>query len=167
MTGLCTKPSSFGHRPALLEREAFNAAGPEHCRCVACADCAFHPGSGVLEEAQAAAVPIYLLGFAGEDSRTWSERGRREIETQFERLAGMTGGKAFFPENSTNCSGITRQILERGRYVYRFGFYSAAPLAASPDVQVRIPGGRTRRVIIRTVPPALRISVSETAAGHA
>ena len=114
-----------------------------------------HTLEQVLETAAAYGIQIYTVAYAGDDSRTWTAQGRREIQNQFEQLAGMTGGKSFFP-TGTDCSRIARQILDRTRYEYRLGFYSSNPLAFPSDVQIKLRGnGPPRRLTIRIPPPWL------------
>jgi VWFA-related protein len=108
-----------------------------------------HTFQQVLDAAAHYAAPIYTLGYAGDDSRTWSDKGRREIQWQFEQLARVSGGKAYFPGYRTDCSAIARQILQRLRYEYRLGFYSTLALTDLPAVQVRVRGGGGRRVTVR------------------
>src|SRR5262249_48166920 len=81
--------------------------------------------------------PIYLFGYVGEDSQTWSERGRLEIQSRFQTLAARTGGKAFFLE-SADCSRIGRNIMEGARYQYRIGFYASSRLASDSTIKLRL-----------------------------
>jgi VWFA-related protein len=124
---------------------------------VVVSDGADHYSAHILEEVRAVAtlygIPVYMLGFVGDDSRTWSEDGRREIQDQFERLARMTGGRAFFLEGETDCSEVALQILQRWRYEYRIDFYSSSLATESQDAEVTVRDPRGRRVIIRNRPP--------------
>jgi hypothetical protein len=92
-------------------------------------------------------IPIFVLGYVGDDSRTWSKSGRRDIQRQFEHLARSTGGNAFFAGDQTDCSKVAIEILQRVQYEYRIGFYSSGPLTVSRDIQVKLRDGASRRVI--------------------
>jgi hypothetical protein len=91
-------------------------------------------------------VPVFLLfifGYVGEDSRTWSKEGRREIREQLNQLARLTGGKTVFPSLATDCSQTATDMLNALRYRYSLGFYSSQPRPASlSSVQVRLRGER-------------------------
>jgi VWFA-related protein len=102
------------------------------------------------------ATPIYMVGYVGDDSRTWSDQGRRQIRDEFEQLAAKTGGKAYFPTYSADGAAIARQILVGMRYEYRIGFYSSGPFAESSDVQVKF-RDRSRRLTIRISRPVIPI----------
>jgi VWFA-related protein len=120
-------------------------------------DGADHYSAHTPEEVQAVAtlhdIPVYMLGYVGDDSRTWSENGRSQIQDQFERLARMTGGRAFFSEPETDCSQVVLQILQRWQYEYRIDFYSSSALTEFQDAEVMVRDPRARRVIIRNRPP--------------
>jgi hypothetical protein len=120
-------------------------------------DGADHYSAHSFEEVRAVAtlqgIPIYILGYVGDDSRTWSENGRSQIRDRFEQLARMTGGRAFFSEPDADCSEVVLQILQRWRYEYRIEFYSSSASAESADAQVMLRDPRARRVIIRSRPP--------------
>jgi VWFA-related protein len=120
-----------------------------------------HTFAQLLQVAAFYDFPVYIFGYAGDDSRTLSQSGLREIEEQFSELARLTEGKAWFPAPETDCSAAASLILQRARYQYRLGFYSTG-LAPASDVQVRIHGGGSRRVIVRNSGPRfsrrLRIS---------
>jgi hypothetical protein len=120
-------------------------------------DGADHYSAHSFEEVRAVAtlqgIPIYILGYVGDDSRTWSENGRSQIRDRFEQLARMTGGRAFFSEPDSDCSEVVLQILQRWRYEYRIEFYSSSASAESADAQVMLRDPRARRVIIRSRPP--------------
>jgi len=119
-------------------------------------DGADHYSAHTLEEVRVAAmffgVRIYMLGNVGDDSRTWFERGRGEIQDQFDQLARSTGGRAFFSESETDCSDAALQILQRSQYEYRIDFYSSTSLRESVDAQVMLREPRARRVIIGSRP---------------
>jgi VWFA-related protein len=96
--------------------------------------------------------PIYSFGYAGDDSRTLSQSGLREIKEQFAELASLTEGKSWFAATETDCSAAAGLIFQRARYQYRLGFYSTE-LSGSSGVQVRLHGKKSGRVIIRTDGP--------------
>jgi VWFA-related protein len=112
-----------------------------------------HSFDQVLQSAAFYAVPIYILGYVGDDSRTWSEEGRRDIRDQFEQLARATGGKTFLPGDATDFSSVAKQILQTVQYAYRLGFYSSGSFTESSDVVVKPRGGGLRRLVIRNSRP--------------
>jgi len=115
-------------------------------------DGADHYSNQTIEQVIAAAksnrISVSVLGYVGNDSRSWSDSSRREIRTQLEHLARMTGGNAFFPDNQTDCSRAARQILDRAHFEYRIGFYSSEPFAEVSDLQVKL-RDKSARVSIR------------------
>ncbi|HMF02151.1 MAG TPA: VWA domain-containing protein [Terriglobia bacterium] len=131
-----------------------STSSAEHKVLLVFTDGADHYSAHTLEEVQAVAtsqrIPIYMLGYVGDDSRTWSESGRSQIRDGFEQLARMTGGRAFFSEHDEDSSEVVLQILQRWRYEYRIEFYSSSARAKSTDPQVMLRGPRAPRVIIRS-----------------
>jgi len=107
----------------------------------------------LLDNASLYGIPIYLVGYIGDDSRTFSDAGRLQIQTQFAELAQATDGQVFFPLDTTDRSAIALQILDRARYTYRLGFYSSAPISEFSDVSVKVRGDGRRKVIVRRPQP--------------
>jgi Ca-activated chloride channel family protein len=128
-------------------------------------DGADHYSSNSLEDvfdvAQLYGYRIYFFGYVGTDSRTWTEKGRREIRDQFEQLATMTGGKAFFPAKNADCSRFARDILNSVGYSYKLGFYSSEGFTTLPDVSVRLRGDRFKEFRVRISPEAIPISANQ------
>ena len=120
-------------------------------------DGADHYSAHTVKEVRALAtlqgIAIYMLGYVGDDSLMWSENGQREIQDQFEQLARMTGGRAFFSETETDYSEVALQILRTWQYEYRIDFYSSSAFTELQDVQVMLRDPQARRVIIRNQPP--------------
>ena len=103
----------------------------------------------VLELAKRYAHPIYFFGYVGDDSRTWTEEGRREIRLQFEEIAAITGGKAFFPTKNADCSRFAQDILNGVGYSYRIGVYSSEGFTRLSDISVQLRGERSKRFRVR------------------
>ena len=107
----------------------------------------------VTDMAMLNGINVYMVGYFGNDSRTSSKNGRREVQGQFEHLARMTGGDAIFAADGTDCSKAARQFLTRVQYDYQIGFYSSEPLTDSRDVHVKLREGRSGRVMVRNSKP--------------
>jgi VWFA-related protein len=107
-----------------------------------------HTFEQTLRRAELTGAPIYIVGYAGDDSRTSSASGRDQIRREFEQLAGMTGGKVFFPRSRADDSNIARRIFERERWEYRIGFYSPTSVMEMSNVEVKI-RDHTRRLVVR------------------
>jgi Ca-activated chloride channel family protein len=100
---------------------------------------------------------IYFFGYVGTDSRTGTEKGRREIRDQFEQLATMTGGKTFFPAKNADCSRFARDIFNGVGQSYKIGFYSSEGVTL-PDVSVRLRGDRVKEFRVRISTDAMPLS---------
>jgi hypothetical protein len=102
-------------------------------------DGADHYSAHRFEEVRAVAtlqgIPIYILGYVGDDSRTWSENGRSQIRDRFEQLARMTGGRAFFSEPDADCSEV----------VYRYCNDGGTSIGLSSTVQARLRNRQMRK----------------------
>jgi VWFA-related protein len=135
---------SFGTRFYDLVIDALQFAdfcGPERKALIVFSDGADHYSghtfAQVLDQAAVAGVPVYVFGYVGDDSRTWTREGRRQIREELEQLAGTTGGEACFATSVTQCVGFARQVLARTRYQYHLGFYSDEPYMGLSGVQVK------------------------------
>jgi VWFA-related protein len=106
-----------------------------------------HTLEQVLRSSELAGAPIYVVGYAGDDSRTWSAKGRNEIRSELEQLTEITGGKAFYPLSPADDSEAARCIFERERWQYRIGFYSSTSLTDLSHVQVKV-RNKARRLLV-------------------
>jgi VWFA-related protein len=93
--------------------------------------------------------PIYLLGFNGDDSRTWTEEGRGKIRKQFAELAEATGGKSLFPAGDADYGRFAQDVVNSLSVTYMVGFYTSDPQTQLTDVQVRLRGERLRHSTVR------------------
>jgi VWFA-related protein len=118
----------------------------------------FHTFGEVLEVAKSYGYPIYLLGYAGDDPRMWSEGDRREVRDQFQQIARITGGTALFPAPGTDCSGLASDILNAVGHAYKLGFYSSEPFTSSVNVQLRLRGARSTGLRVRVLRGSIPIS---------
>jgi VWFA-related protein len=101
-----------------------------------------HSFEQLLKSVKLYGCEIYILGYTGDDSRTWTERGRAEIRSQFFQLASVTGGQIFFPGNLAESARIARRVMDSLHHEYRFGYYSSHPFSEPSEVAVRIRGER-------------------------
>jgi Ca-activated chloride channel family protein len=113
-----------------------------------------HNFDQALDRAMLLGVPVYFISWAGDDSSTWSEEGRKEIRNQIEHIAALTGGRVYFPSSAIDCLEAGRQVMQSMQYRYRLGFYSASVFAewAGVEVSVSRPG---QTYIVRLVPKRL------------
>jgi VWFA-related protein len=98
--------------------------------------------------------PVYIIGYAGEDSSTWTEAGRFQIRSEFSQLAERTGGHAFFPSGPKESMRVAEQIVDSLHHEYSLAFYSSGQLGESSDVAVRVRHGH-RRVTVFPAHPGL------------
>jgi hypothetical protein len=108
-----------------------------------------HSFGEVLDLAKRYGHPVYFFGYVGEDSRTSSEEGRRNIRRQFEEIATMTGGNAFFPARNADCSRFARDILNGVGYSYKIGVYSSEGFTTLSDISVQLLGERLKEFRVR------------------
>ena len=93
---------------------------------------------------------IYMIGYASDDSRTWTAAGRSEIRSEFFQLTSASGGQVFFPANSSESARVARQVLDSLHHEYRFGFYSSVPFNEPSEVQIRIRGDRGKHLYVHS-----------------
>jgi VWFA-related protein len=116
-----------------------------------------HTFDQLLTTARLYGCEIYIIGYAGDDSRTWKLAGRNSIRGEFFQLASVTGGQAIFPLRLEDSYRAARQVLDSLHHEYRFGFYSSHPFDEPSEVRIRIPGDRDdhRFVYFSLVPAPL------------
>jgi len=138
---------SFGSRFYDVVMESLLRLGTAHTprkALVIFSDGADHYSFLSFEELLDAAVtygyPMYLVGFAGGDSRTWFDEGRRKISRQFAQLARTSGGKSLFPTSNTESSRFAKEVVYSLGSSYTLGFYTSKPLTDLSDVQVHVRG---------------------------
>jgi Ca-activated chloride channel homolog len=90
----------------------------------------------VLAQAGASDVAVYAIGLQPEKSDHHSERAAHFLS----RIAGETGGHAYFPRRLSDLDGVYARIAEELRSQYTLGYVSAN---GSRD-------GRWRRIVVRT-----------------
>jgi VWFA-related protein len=101
-----------------------------------------HTFPELLHTARLYGYEIYIIGYAGDESRTLSDAARSGIRRKLFQLAHETGGQVFFPANLQESFRVARQIVDSLHHEYRFGFYSSHPFNESSEVSVRIRGSR-------------------------
>ena len=115
-----------------------------------------HTFDQVLRTARLYGREIYIVNYAGDDSRTSSEAGRSEVLSEFFQLASATGGQVFVPRNLQESYRIAKRIMGSLHHEYRFGFYSFHSFSWSSDVRIRVRGRRGEHLQVQTsLVPAL------------
>lgn len=165
LNALRKSKQEFGTRfyDALIEAIDYLANSPRDRKAlVVFTDGADHYSSSTFEQVVASALlndlPIFVLGYAGDDSLTWRQEGRQKIRHRLERLADMTGGEALFPSSVADCQQAAHQIADRIHYEYRIGFYSSPPAGRNANVEVRLRSRPFAKVMVKGGPalvPAL------------
>jgi len=95
----------------------------------------------VLDLAKRSETVIYAVGLRS--PRQESVKGFREAEFVLRTLAQETGGRAFFPAQATELTGIYDQIAEELASQYTIGYTSSNPRR----------DGRWRRIVVRVDQP--------------
>jgi len=81
--------------------------------------------------------PMFVFGYVGDDPSTRTANGRREIRTEFDYLAAVTGGRAYLPPDQTKCPAYVPNILDLLHYTYTIGYYSGEnPVHNPPTVEI-------------------------------
>ena len=91
---------------------------------------------------------IYIVGYPGDDSLTWTEAGRAKVRSQFFQLASASGGQVFFPGSLSESARIARQVVDSLHHEYRFGYYGSIPFNQPSEVLVRVRGERGKRFYV-------------------
>ena len=89
----------------------------------------------VLDLAKRSETVIYSIGLKTDNSGS----GFRESDFVLRQLAQETGGRAFFPDNIEELSGIYQQISSELSSQYSLGYISGNPLR----------NGLWRRILVR------------------
>ena len=89
----------------------------------------------VLDLAKRSETAIYSIGLKTEEGGS----GFREADFVLRQLAQETGGRAFFPDDVDDLTGIYEQISDELSNQYSLGYVSANPLR----------NGQWRRIVIR------------------
>ena len=115
-----------------------------------------HNFEQVLDRAKLLGAPVYFISWAGDDSSTWFEGGRKEIRNKIGQLASLTGGRVYFPSSAIDCLETSKQVMQSMQYRYRLGFYSSSLFAEWSEVQVSVSrsGGS---YIVHMVPKRLQL----------
>jgi VWFA-related protein len=116
-----------------------------------------HTFEQALDRAAFHNYPIYIFGYIGDDSRTGSTAGRREIRSEFEQLAAVTNGRVLFCSQAADCAGDASDIVNALVYSYKLGFYNSESFPQSSEVQIRVRGEPSRRLKVRVARPAMPV----------
>jgi Ca-activated chloride channel family protein len=111
------------------------------------------PFEEVLDLAKRSETAIYAIGLRANDHATSSSRGFKEAEFVLRQLTQETGGRAFFPSDVAELSGIYGQISDELSSQYTLGYTSKN---SKRD-------GAWRRIVVRIERPNL---VARTKLGY-
>jgi len=111
------------------------------------------PFEEVLDLAKRSETAIYAIGLRGSEGTTSSAKGFKEAEFVLRQLSQETGGRAFFPSQATELSGIYSQIADELSSQYTLGYSSRN---AKRD-------GAWRRIVVRVGRPSV---VARTKQGY-
>ena len=112
----------------------------------------------VVERLRETDVQIYLIGFtndlANDGAWVFKKSDKDKAEGLLNRLAGETGGRAFFPKELAEVHTIAQAISTDLRTQYSIGYY---PTNQTKDgtyrpIRVQVNGGPNRRLVARTRP---------------
>lgn len=98
------------------------------------------PFEEVLDLAKRSETAIYAIGLRAPESSTSASRGFKEAEFVLRQLSQETGGRSFFPNQTTDLNGIYSQIADELSSQYTVGYTSKNPKR----------DGAWRRVVVRT-----------------
>lgn len=97
-----------------------------------------HTFRELLKTARLYGYAINVIGYDGDDSRSWTTAGRDEIRTELGELSAATGGQVFFPSDEAEAKVVVEQILQSIHSAYHLSFYTSQPTSESWDVEIRI-----------------------------
>jgi VWFA-related protein len=156
LNALRKSKTEFGTRfhDALIESIDYLASSARERRAlIVFSDGADHYSSSTFEQVVSTALfydlPIFVVRYAGDDPLTWRPESRQKVQHRLERLAGMTGGKAVFPSSEAECQQMLRQIADMIHYQYQIGFYNSEPFGQNTNVEVRLRGLPSAKVIVK------------------
>ena len=98
------------------------------------------PFEEVLDLAKRSETAIYTIGLRAQEGPATGTKGFKEAEFVLKQLAQETGGRAFFPTQIVELSGIYGQISEELSSQYTIGYTSKNPRR----------DGAWRRIVVRT-----------------
>jgi Ca-activated chloride channel family protein len=103
------------------------------------------PFEEVLDLAKRSETAIYAIGLRSSEANTSSSKGFKEAEFVLRQLAQETGGRAFFPSQTTELAAIYTQISDELSSQYTVGYTSRNTRR----------DGAWRRVIVRVSRPSV------------
>lgn len=103
------------------------------------------PFEEVLDLAKRSETAIYAIGLRSNEGASFANKGFKEAEFVLRQLTQETGGRAFFPSQATELSGIYGQISDELSSQYTVGYTSKN---ARRD-------GAWRRIVVRVNRPSV------------
>ncbi len=103
------------------------------------------PFEEVLDLAKRSETAIYTIGLRAQEGPATGTKGFKEAEFVLKQFAQETGGRAFFPIQVSELSGIYGQISEELSSQYTIGYTSRNPRR----------DGAWRRIVVRVDRPAV------------
>jgi hypothetical protein len=92
-----------------------------------------HSLRDVLRVARLYRVEIDVVVLPGDDSRSWTASGRREIWDGLRQIAQTSGGQVVIPSRDP-----VEQLLDSVHHSYQLGFYSDVDAGESSRIEARI-----------------------------
>jgi Ca-activated chloride channel family protein len=111
------------------------------------------PFEEVLDLAKRSETAIYSIGLRANEGPSTGTKGFKEAEFVLRQLAQETGGRAFFPSQVSDLTGIYGQISDELSSQYTLGYTSRNPRR----------DGSWRRIVVRVNRPSL---VARTKQGY-
>jgi Ca-activated chloride channel family protein len=103
------------------------------------------PFEEVLDLAKRSETAIYTIGLRAQEGPETGTKGFKEAEFVLKQLAQETGGRAFFPIQVSELSGIYGQISDELSSQYTIGYTSRNPRR----------DGAWRRIVVRVNRPSM------------
>ena len=116
----------------------------------------FYSLSELLSKVQEADVQVFCIGFLGEIPKKglfggWSKSVPEKAHDALQKISEETGGKAFFPTNTSELPAIVSEIATELRSQYAIGYYSSndARDGSFRRVKIELNGARTADGVVR------------------
>jgi Ca-activated chloride channel family protein len=102
------------------------------------------PFEEVLDQAKRSETAIYSIGLRSNENTSTASKGFKEAEFVLRQLSQQTGGRAFFPNQVSELTGVYGQISDELSSQYTVGYASKNPKR----------DGSWRRVVVRVDRPS-------------
>ena len=106
----------------------------------------------MLNKIQETDVQVFCIGlFAGNAQSAYAQQGAVDVISILERISKETGGKAFFPSNTSKLGGVVDEIARELRGQYSFGYFSSNTTSdgAFRTIKIEMTGKNNEGIKIR------------------